>query len=189
MIRSSSSMSDFSASFQERLRGMARTHEVLSSYNWGDADVEQLLRATLSPFSGKERRHVVIRGRPVPPRRRRGDHIIATGWNSSLPSWVYAASRRRLSALTILENFWMLKHSVSGPTVREMSASVRLTAPAWSRPKILPIGPSLPLPRLPSWITAAKRDSSCRSTGRCRLEKANQPENKEQPDKGGSNGS
>ncbi|MDX8534429.1 CheR family methyltransferase [Mesorhizobium sp. VK25A] len=65
MIRSSSSMGEFSTSFQERLHAMARTHEVLSSYNWGDADLEQLLRAMFSPFSGEEREALIIRGRSV----------------------------------------------------------------------------------------------------------------------------
>ncbi|MDG4882902.1 CheR family methyltransferase [Mesorhizobium sp. WSM4884] len=64
MLRSSSSMTDFSTSFQERLHAMARTHEVLSSHNWGDADLEQLLRAMLSPFGSGERQALVVRGRP-----------------------------------------------------------------------------------------------------------------------------
>lgn len=65
MIRSSSSMGEFSTSFHERLHAMARTHEVLSSYNWGDADLEQLLRATFSPYSGAERNALAIHGRPL----------------------------------------------------------------------------------------------------------------------------
>ncbi|AZO53749.1 MULTISPECIES: CheR family methyltransferase [unclassified Mesorhizobium] len=65
MIRSSSSMSDFSTSFQERLQAMARTHEFLSSHNWEGADLEELIRATLSPYSGAERRHVLIHGRRI----------------------------------------------------------------------------------------------------------------------------
>ncbi|MET3590623.1 two-component system CheB/CheR fusion protein [Mesorhizobium shonense] len=64
MIRSSNSMGEFSTSFQDRLHAMARTHEVLSSYNWGDADLEQLLRAMLSPYSS-ERQSLVVRGRPL----------------------------------------------------------------------------------------------------------------------------
>ncbi|RAZ83141.1 methyltransferase [Mesorhizobium hawassense] len=64
MIRSSGSIGEFSTSFQERLHAMARTHEVLSSYNWGDADLEQLLLATFSSYSSAERQAVVVHGRP-----------------------------------------------------------------------------------------------------------------------------
>ncbi|AZO70350.1 MULTISPECIES: CheR family methyltransferase [unclassified Mesorhizobium] len=64
MMRSSASMDHFSTSFQERLHAMARTHEVLSSHNWGDADLEQLLRATLSPYNSTERDILVVHGRP-----------------------------------------------------------------------------------------------------------------------------
>ncbi|MDX8523662.1 CheR family methyltransferase [Mesorhizobium sp. MSK_1335] len=65
MVRTSTSMSDFSTSFQERLQAMGRTHEVLSSYNWRDADLEQLLRAVLSPYGNKQRQNIVIQGRPL----------------------------------------------------------------------------------------------------------------------------
>jgi two-component system, chemotaxis family, CheB/CheR fusion protein len=65
MTRSSISIGEFSTSFHERLQAMARTHEVLSSYNWGDADLEQLLRATLSPYGSTERQAVVVKGRPL----------------------------------------------------------------------------------------------------------------------------
>ncbi|TGU85409.1 histidine kinase, partial [Mesorhizobium sp. M00.F.Ca.ET.151.01.1.1] len=51
MVRTSNSLSDFSTAFQERLQAMAHTHEFLSSYNWEGADLENLLRATLSPYS------------------------------------------------------------------------------------------------------------------------------------------
>ncbi|TIR37671.1 MAG: sensor histidine kinase, partial [Mesorhizobium sp.] len=60
MIRSSASMGEFAASFHERLHAMARTHEVLSSHNWGDADLEQLLRATFSPYNSTERQNLVL---------------------------------------------------------------------------------------------------------------------------------
>ncbi|WP_198541024.1 CheR family methyltransferase [Mesorhizobium sp. LCM 4577] len=62
MIRSSGSMGEFAASFHERLHAMARTHEVLSSHNWGDADLEQLLRATFSPYNSAERQNLVVHG-------------------------------------------------------------------------------------------------------------------------------
>jgi two-component system CheB/CheR fusion protein len=62
MVRTASSVSDFSSSFQQRLQAMGRTHEVLSSYNWTDADLEQLLRAVLSPYSSKSRRNIIISG-------------------------------------------------------------------------------------------------------------------------------
>lgn len=64
MIRSSSSMGEFATSFHERLHAMARTHEVLSSHNWGDADLEELLRATFSPYSTTGRQNLVVHGRP-----------------------------------------------------------------------------------------------------------------------------
>ncbi|MEW6629706.1 MAG: HWE histidine kinase domain-containing protein, partial [Pseudomonadota bacterium] len=63
MVRTSNSVSDFSASFQERLQAMGRTHDVLSSFNWRDADLEQLLRAVLSPYGDKPRRNIAIRGK------------------------------------------------------------------------------------------------------------------------------
>lgn len=63
MVRSSSSMADFSTSFQERLRAMARTHELLSSSNWEGADLATLLRAMLASYTGKSR--VVTEGRPL----------------------------------------------------------------------------------------------------------------------------
>jgi two-component system CheB/CheR fusion protein len=64
MIRSSSSMGEFAASFHERLHAMARTHEVLSSHNWGDADLEQLLRATFSPYNSTQRQNLILHGPP-----------------------------------------------------------------------------------------------------------------------------
>ncbi|TPI57636.1 PAS domain S-box protein [Mesorhizobium sp. B3-1-7] len=65
MVRTSSSMGDFSTSFQQRLQAMGRTHDVLSSYNWTDADLEQLLRAVLSPYSSKLRQNIIILGSPL----------------------------------------------------------------------------------------------------------------------------
>ena len=65
MVRTATSVSDFSTSFQQRLQAMGRTHEVLSSYNWTDADLDQLLRAVLSPYSSKSRRNIGIRGKPL----------------------------------------------------------------------------------------------------------------------------
>ncbi|TGS19208.1 PAS domain S-box protein [Mesorhizobium sp. M2E.F.Ca.ET.209.01.1.1] len=65
MVRTAGSVSDFSTSFQQRLQAMGRTHEVLSSYNWTDADLEQLLRAVLSPYASKSRSNIVIRGKPL----------------------------------------------------------------------------------------------------------------------------
>jgi two-component system CheB/CheR fusion protein len=62
MMRSSSSMTDFSGAFQERLQAMARTHELLSSSNWAGADLGKLLRATLKSYTGKSR--IVTEGRP-----------------------------------------------------------------------------------------------------------------------------
>jgi two-component system CheB/CheR fusion protein len=56
-------MSDFSAAFQERLQAMARTHEFLSRHNWEGADLEQLLRSTLSPYAVAERQSIALDGR------------------------------------------------------------------------------------------------------------------------------
>jgi len=65
MLKSSHTMADFSTAFQERLRGMARTHELLSRQNWEGAGLEELLRATLSPYAAKDRQNVIIAGSPV----------------------------------------------------------------------------------------------------------------------------
>ncbi|BCM17922.1 CheR family methyltransferase [Mesorhizobium sp. J8] len=65
MVRTSDSIGDFSTSFQERLQALGRTHEVLSSYNWTDTDLEQLLRAVLSPYSSNLRKNIVIHGRSL----------------------------------------------------------------------------------------------------------------------------
>ncbi|TJV72817.1 MAG: hypothetical protein E5X76_09490 [Mesorhizobium sp.] len=65
MVGTSSSMGDFFSSFQQRLQAMGRTHEVLSSYNWRDADLEQLLRAVLTPYSSKLRQNIVVDGKSL----------------------------------------------------------------------------------------------------------------------------
>jgi len=64
MLRSSNSMTDFSTSFRERLQAMARTHELLSSYNWAGADIGKLLDGTLSSYAGKKRQNVTLKGPP-----------------------------------------------------------------------------------------------------------------------------
>lgn len=65
MMRSSSSLTDFAGAFQERLQAMARTHELLSSYNAGAADLRALLSATLSPYGAQDRRSAVIMQGPA----------------------------------------------------------------------------------------------------------------------------
>ncbi|TIQ63825.1 MAG: PAS domain-containing protein [Mesorhizobium sp.] len=65
MIRSSHSMADFSTAFQERLQGMARTHELLSQHNWERAGLKELLRMTLAPYEARDRQNVVLEGGPV----------------------------------------------------------------------------------------------------------------------------
>ncbi|TIS63892.1 CheR family methyltransferase [Mesorhizobium sp.] len=65
MVRSSHSMADFSAAFQERLQGMARTHELLSQQNWERAGLKELLRVTLAPYEARDRQNVVLEGGPV----------------------------------------------------------------------------------------------------------------------------
>ncbi|MDX8481699.1 CheR family methyltransferase [Mesorhizobium sp. VK24D] len=64
MVRSSESLDDFASAFQARLQAMARTHELLASYQWGGADLEGLVRATLSSYGGDSGLHVVIQGEP-----------------------------------------------------------------------------------------------------------------------------
>ncbi|TIU27663.1 MAG: sensor histidine kinase [Mesorhizobium sp.] len=64
MVRSSESLDDFASAFQARLQAMARTHELLASYQWGGADLEGLVRATLSSYGGKTGQNVVVRGDP-----------------------------------------------------------------------------------------------------------------------------
>ncbi|MDX8520754.1 CheR family methyltransferase [Mesorhizobium dulcispinae] len=64
MVRSSESLDDFASAFQARLQAMARTHELLTSYHWGGADLEGLVRATLSSYGGYSGQNVVIQGEP-----------------------------------------------------------------------------------------------------------------------------
>jgi two-component system CheB/CheR fusion protein len=62
MVRSSHSMADFAAAFQERLQGMARTHELLSHHNWQGVDIEGLLLSTLSPYAARDRKNILLEG-------------------------------------------------------------------------------------------------------------------------------
>ncbi|TGQ67417.1 PAS domain-containing protein [Mesorhizobium sp. M00.F.Ca.ET.186.01.1.1] len=63
MVRSSHSVAEFSTAFQERLQAMARTHELLSQYNWEGADFGELLKATLAPYIGEvDRQALVLEG-------------------------------------------------------------------------------------------------------------------------------
>ncbi|MBZ9967812.1 CheR family methyltransferase [Mesorhizobium sp. BR1-1-2] len=64
MVRSSHSIADFSTAFQERLQGMARTHELLSRHNWGGTDLKELLRTTLAPYAADRQRNVILEGAP-----------------------------------------------------------------------------------------------------------------------------
>ncbi|RVD45877.1 sensor histidine kinase, partial [Mesorhizobium sp. M4B.F.Ca.ET.019.03.1.1] len=64
MVRSSGTLNDFASAFHARLQAMARTHELLASYQWGGADLEKLVRATLSPYGGKEGQSLVVQGEP-----------------------------------------------------------------------------------------------------------------------------
>jgi two-component system, chemotaxis family, CheB/CheR fusion protein len=65
MMRSSSSMEEFSSAFLQRLQAMARTHELLSRNNWEGADLENLIEATVLPHSSPDRRNLVLKGTPV----------------------------------------------------------------------------------------------------------------------------
>ncbi|MFB9344452.1 CheR family methyltransferase [Aminobacter aganoensis] len=65
MLRSATSIEEFAAAFQERLKAMARTHELLSSHSWGSADLEGLLRRTVFPYVGDSHQNVSILGEPV----------------------------------------------------------------------------------------------------------------------------
>lgn len=64
MVRSSGTLDDFAGAFHARLQAMARTHELLASYQWGGADLEKLVRATLSPYVGKEGQSLGLEGEP-----------------------------------------------------------------------------------------------------------------------------
>lgn len=68
-----------------------------------------------------------------------------------------------LTAFSIFESFRVLKHIVSGARVREMSADDQGSAPTCSRPKVLPIGPSIPLSHLLIWVDPAERPCVHRS--------------------------
>ena len=65
MMRSSHSLTEFASAFQARLQAMARTHELLASHQWGSADLEGLLEATLSSYGSKGSKHLVIQGEPL----------------------------------------------------------------------------------------------------------------------------
>lgn len=64
MVRSSGTLDDFASAFHARLQAMARTHELLASYQWGGADLEKLVRANLSPYGGKDGQSLVVQGEP-----------------------------------------------------------------------------------------------------------------------------
>jgi two-component system CheB/CheR fusion protein len=65
MVRSASNIEEFAAAFQERLKAMARTHELLSAHSWGSADLEDLLRRTVSPYVGDTTQTVRTEGEPA----------------------------------------------------------------------------------------------------------------------------
>lgn len=62
MARSSDSMAGFVSAFQERLQGMARTHELLSQSNWEGASLQGLLQTTLSSYAAEDGRNIKLKG-------------------------------------------------------------------------------------------------------------------------------
>ncbi|MGN6549389.1 MAG: sensor histidine kinase, partial [Pararhizobium sp.] len=62
---SSTSVEQFLNAFIERLRAMARTHEVLSKHNWEGADLKSLVTTALAPYANDDRSNIVTDGPPV----------------------------------------------------------------------------------------------------------------------------
>ncbi len=65
MVKASTSIEQFSGAFVERLRAMARTHEVLSKHDWEGADLEALIETALLPYANVDRSNIVSDGPPV----------------------------------------------------------------------------------------------------------------------------
>jgi two-component system CheB/CheR fusion protein len=51
MLRTSSSIDEFSSAFLPRLTAMGRMHDLLSQHNWSGADIKALLDAALEPYA------------------------------------------------------------------------------------------------------------------------------------------
>lgn len=65
MVKISKSIDDFSTAFIDRLRAMARTHEVLSQHNWEGADLKALIHTALLPYASDDRSNIVAEGPAV----------------------------------------------------------------------------------------------------------------------------
>ncbi|MGN6303607.1 MAG: CheR family methyltransferase [Mesorhizobium sp.] len=62
MVGASTSIEQFSSAFVERLRAMARTHEVLSKHNWEGADLRALIDTALTPYSNEKHSNISATG-------------------------------------------------------------------------------------------------------------------------------
>ena len=58
-LRQSSSLEDFKAAFDGRLHSLARVHDLLVAENWAGADLDQIIRSTLSPYGMDTRIRIV----------------------------------------------------------------------------------------------------------------------------------
>ncbi|WP_353646169.1 CheR family methyltransferase [Mesorhizobium sp. WSM2239] len=65
MVKGSTSMEDFSTAFIDRLRAMARTHEVLSQHKWEGADLKALIETALLPYMTSDGGNIIIEGPAV----------------------------------------------------------------------------------------------------------------------------
>ena len=63
--RTSLTLDDFQARFEQRLQGMAASHDLLVSQNWQGVDVGELVRAQLRPFADEAGRRLEIAGPQV----------------------------------------------------------------------------------------------------------------------------
>jgi two-component system CheB/CheR fusion protein len=65
MSRESTSIDQFSTAFVERLRAMARTHDVLSEQRWEGVDIKVLIGTALAPYADRNGSNISADGPPV----------------------------------------------------------------------------------------------------------------------------
>ena len=65
MLRNTSSLQEFSAAFQERLRAMGRMHDILSQRSWIGADLSRLIDAAVSPYATAKGSNIELSGPDV----------------------------------------------------------------------------------------------------------------------------
>ena len=61
-LRGAASPADFAESFESRLMGLSRVHELLTRRAWGRTDLHDVLEAALQPFGGLADPHFTVRG-------------------------------------------------------------------------------------------------------------------------------